>query len=68
MQLPQTRYVTAPSGTRIAYQVVGDGSRHILLNTNWLPSFVLMWDEPRYKQCRRRLASLRTSAHQRRTR
>lgn len=57
MEVPQTRYAIAPSGARIAYQVVGDGTRDILLNTNWLSSIDLMWDEPRYERCLRRLAS-----------
>ena len=55
--MPQTRYATAPSGARVAFQVVGDGARDILLNTNWLSSIDLMWDEPRYEHCLRRLAS-----------
>lgn len=57
MQLPQTRYATAPSGAQVAYQVVGDGPRDVLLNTNWLSSIDLMWDEPTYEHCLRRLAS-----------
>ena len=57
MEVPQTRYATAPSGARVAFQVVGDGTRDILLNTNWLSSIDLMWDEPRYEHCLRRLAS-----------
>jgi len=57
MQVPQTRYATAPGGARVAYQLVGDGPRDILLNTDWLSSIDLMWDEPRYEHCLRRLAS-----------
>ena len=57
MRVPQTRYATAPSGARVAYQVVGDGARDILLTTDWLSSIDLMWDEPRYEHCLRRLAS-----------
>ena len=57
MQVPQTQYATAPNGARVAYQTVGDGPRDILLNTNWLSSIDLMWDEPRYEHCLRRLAS-----------
>ena len=57
MRVPQTRYAIAPSGARVAYQVIGDGGRDILLNTNWLSSIDLMWDEPRYEQCLRRLAA-----------
>jgi class 3 adenylate cyclase len=57
MEVPETRYATAPSGARVAYQVVGDGSRDLLLSTDWLSSIDLMWDEPRYEHCLRRLAS-----------
>ncbi len=57
MLVPTTRYATAASGARIAYQLVGDGERDILLNTNWLSSVDLMWEEPRYEHCLRRLAS-----------
>jgi class 3 adenylate cyclase len=57
MEVPPTQYATAPSGARIAYQVVGEGARDIILNTNWLSCIDLMWDEPRYEHCIRRLAS-----------
>jgi class 3 adenylate cyclase len=57
MEVPQTRYATAPSGARVAFQVIGDGNHDILLNTNWLSCIDLMWDEPRYEHCLRRLAS-----------
>jgi class 3 adenylate cyclase/pimeloyl-ACP methyl ester carboxylesterase len=57
MEIPQTQYATAPNGARVAYQVVGEGNRDILLNTNWLSCVDLMWDEPRYEHCFRRLAS-----------
>ena len=57
MQVPQTRYATGPNGARVAYQTIGDGPRDVLLNTNWLSSIDLMWDEPRYEHCLRRLAS-----------
>ena len=33
------------------------GPGDVLLNTNWLSSIDLMWDEPRYEHCLRRLAS-----------
>jgi len=57
MELPETRYATAPNGARVAFQVVGDGTRDILLCTDWLSSIDLMWDEPSYEHCLRRLAS-----------
>src|ERR1700688_154172 len=57
MEVPQTQYATAPNGSRVAYQVVGEGGRDIILNTNWLSCIDLMWDEPRYEHCIRRLAS-----------
>lgn len=57
MQVAQTRYATGPNGARVAYQTIGDGPRDVLLNTNWLSSIDLMWDEPRYEHCLRRLAS-----------
>ena len=57
MRVPQTRYATAPHGAKVAYQVIGDGPRDLLLSTDWLSSIDLMWDEPRYERCLRRLAS-----------
>jgi class 3 adenylate cyclase/pimeloyl-ACP methyl ester carboxylesterase len=57
MWVPQTRYATAPSGARVAFQVIGDGARDVLVNTDWLSSIDLMWEEPRYEHCLRRLAS-----------
>ncbi|HXY93526.1 MAG TPA: adenylate/guanylate cyclase domain-containing protein [Acidimicrobiia bacterium] len=57
MEVPQTRYATAPDGARVACQVIGEGTRDILLSPNWLSSIDLMWDEPRYEHCLRRLAA-----------
>src|ERR1700722_7344815 len=57
MEVPQTQSAARQNGARVAYQVVGEGNRDILLNTNWLSCIDLMWDEPRYEHCFRRLAS-----------
>jgi class 3 adenylate cyclase len=55
--LPETRYVTASDGSQIAYQVIGDGPRDVLV---LFPAFIpidLMWDEPRMVHFLHRLSS-----------
>jgi class 3 adenylate cyclase/pimeloyl-ACP methyl ester carboxylesterase len=53
---PQTRYVNAPDGVSLAYQVFGDGP----LDVMWVPpgafSYDLLWDEPGFAHLARRLA------------
>jgi class 3 adenylate cyclase len=55
--VPETRYVAANDGSQIAYQVIGDGPRDVLV---YSPSFIpidLMWDEPRFVHFLNRLSS-----------
>ncbi len=53
---PQTRY--ARSGTvSIAYQVVGDGPRDLVLVSGWVSHLESGWDEPLLARYWRRLAS-----------
>jgi class 3 adenylate cyclase len=53
---PETRY--AKSGdVNIAYQVVGDGPRDLVLVPGWVSHLDLDWEEPRYAHFLRRLAS-----------
>ena len=53
---PQTRYVSAPDGVNLAYQVYGDGPLVLL----WVPpgafSYDLLWDEPSFAHLARRMA------------
>lgn len=46
MPAPRTRFITAPDGGRVAYQVVGDGDRDVVFIPDWLWSVDLMWENP----------------------
>jgi pimeloyl-ACP methyl ester carboxylesterase len=53
---PETRY--AQSGTvNIAYQVVGDGPRDLVVVPGWVSNIDLFWDEPHMARFLERLAS-----------
>jgi pimeloyl-ACP methyl ester carboxylesterase len=53
---PETRY--ARSGeVSIAYQVVGDGPRDLILVPGWLSNIEVLWEEPAVARFLRRLAS-----------
>jgi class 3 adenylate cyclase len=55
---PATRYATTPEGDYLAYQVIGDGPRDVLVAmTGGLP-IDLIWDEPVVAAALRRLAAL----------
>lgn len=43
---PRTRFVTAPDGARLAYQVIGEGDRDVVFVPDWLSSIDLMWEHP----------------------
>ncbi len=53
---PETRY--AKSGeVSIAYQIVGDGPRDLILVPGWMSNIEVFWDEPAVARFLRRLAS-----------
>jgi pimeloyl-ACP methyl ester carboxylesterase len=53
---PETRY--AKSGdVHIAYQVVGDGPRDLVLVAGWVSNIEVFWEEPRLARFLERLAS-----------
>src|SRR5882762_240054 len=53
---PETRY--AKSGdTNIAYQVVGSGSRDLILVPGWVSNIEVLWEEPAVARFLGRLAS-----------
>jgi pimeloyl-ACP methyl ester carboxylesterase len=53
---PETRY--AKSGdVNIAYQVIGDGPRDLILVPGWMSNIEVLWDEPAVARFLRRLAS-----------
>ena len=54
--IPETRY--AKSGeVNIAYQVVGDGPRDLVLVPGWVSNVEVLWEEPALARFLRRLAS-----------
>jgi pimeloyl-ACP methyl ester carboxylesterase len=52
---PETRY--AHSGVNIAYQVVGEGPRDLVVVPGWVSNINLFWDEPHVARFLERLAS-----------
>jgi class 3 adenylate cyclase len=57
VRVPETRYARSRDGSRIAYQVIGEGDLDVLVvATHFLP-IDLLWDEPRVVQFLQRLSS-----------
>jgi class 3 adenylate cyclase len=55
--LPETRYVRSADGTKIAYQVTGDGPIDLLVLAGVGTPLDLMWDEPSLARISKRLGS-----------
>jgi class 3 adenylate cyclase len=56
--VPETRYVKTPDDVYIAYQVLGQGRRDLVLLPEWVCSHVdYIWDEPNVARFLLRLAS-----------
>jgi pimeloyl-ACP methyl ester carboxylesterase len=53
---PETRYATS-GDVHIAYQVIGEGPRDLVLVQGWISNVELMWEEPSFARFLRRLAS-----------
>ena len=54
--IPETHYASS-GGVSIAYQVLGDGPRDLLLVPGWVSNLDAHWEEPAVEQFFRRLAS-----------
>jgi class 3 adenylate cyclase/pimeloyl-ACP methyl ester carboxylesterase len=48
VDLPQTRYARGPAGD-IAYQVIGDGPRDLIVVPGWFSHLDLQWDDPLWR-------------------
>ena len=57
MVVPQTRYVRAPDGVTLAYQVVGDGPRDVVYVPGWISNLDAALTEPALARFLERLAS-----------
>src|SRR6266511_5391916 len=53
---PETRY-TKSGEINIAYQVIGDGPRDLILVPGWVSNIEVFWEEPAVARFLRRLAS-----------
>ena len=53
---PETRYVTS-GDVNIAYQVVGDGPRDLVLVPGWVSNIEVFWEEPHLVRFLQRLAT-----------
>jgi pimeloyl-ACP methyl ester carboxylesterase/class 3 adenylate cyclase len=56
MSTPETRYAKS-GGVHVAYQVVGDAPRDLVLVPGWVSHLEYEWEEPRFSRFLRRLAS-----------
>ncbi|MDQ5807832.1 MAG: adenylate/guanylate cyclase domain-containing protein, partial [Actinomycetota bacterium] len=56
-EAPVTRYATAPDGTNIAYQVVGEGDVDLVFVPGWISNLDLFWEMPASRRFFSRLAS-----------
>jgi class 3 adenylate cyclase/pimeloyl-ACP methyl ester carboxylesterase len=57
MDVPESRYVRAPDGTSIAYQVIGGGSVDIVYSAGVFSNVEMMWEIPEWERFLRRLGS-----------
>ena len=55
--MPETHYAKARDGVSIAYQVVGDAPRDLVLVPGWVSHLEAAWDEPSLARFFERLAS-----------
>lgn len=52
---PETRYTRSMDGVAIAYQVVGEGSRDLVLAPGWIFHLEIVWEQPSFESFMRRL-------------
>src|SRR3954453_24242535 len=56
-EAPETAYATAPDGTNIAYQVIGEGDLDLVFVPGWISNLDLFWELPATQRFFLRLAS-----------
>ena len=56
--MPETKYVVAPEGHHLAYQVAGEGERDLLFIAEGRSPIDLIWDDPLAAHALRRLAGV----------
>ena len=52
---PETRYTRSLDGVTIAYQVVGEGSRDLVVAPGWIFNLEVVWEHPAFESFMRRL-------------
>ena len=57
VDIPETNYATAPDGTAIAYQVIGEGPTDLVYAHGLWSNVELMWELPEWARFLKRLAS-----------
>ena len=57
MEVPETRYARARDGTRLAYQVLGDGPVDLVYLQPAFSHVEMIWEEPIYERFLRRFAA-----------
>ena len=55
--VPETRYVRAADGTKLAYQVIGNGPLDLVVLYDFMIPADLLWDDPGFVRVARRLGS-----------
>ena len=56
-EVPESRYVRSADGTKIAYQVSGEGPRDLVILGGGAIPFDLLWDDPGFIRLSRRLST-----------
>jgi pimeloyl-ACP methyl ester carboxylesterase/class 3 adenylate cyclase len=52
---PDTHYARSADGVRIAYQVLGDGPRDLVLVPGWIFNLEIVWEHPSFEKFMKRL-------------
>ena len=55
---PETRYTRSLDGVAIAYQVIGEGSRDLVLAPGWIFNLEVVWEQPAFESFMRRLTGI----------
>jgi class 3 adenylate cyclase len=55
-EIPKTRYAKTADGVHVAYQVVGEGPRDLMIVEGFVSNVEISWEEPNIERFRRELA------------
>jgi pimeloyl-ACP methyl ester carboxylesterase len=52
---PETRYVSSADGVNIAYQILGEAERDLVIAPGWIFNLEVVWEHPSFETFMRRL-------------